>query len=241
MVRARNEENIIRESLESLKGLTIPYEIIVVLHLCTDSTEEIVKSIDNPNIQIFHYNEEVSRAGYECFVTEPESKHSIMTYYNFCKNKTSYPWIFKWDADMVAKPELIDFINSKTWEKKNINYIIGWENSTTSAYEPYLMGSLMSYGKHYFWEVPIFYEIEEQITLGPWIKHVSEFDNMKSYWKNKPWYETEDSDEARIVKERIQILNDKIGPEIQGMARANCKDCDYFYLKVKELEHELFK
>ena len=237
MMRVRDEENTIEQSIKSLQGLTIPHEIVVVLHLCTDRTEEIVKSIDNPNIKIFYYNEEVSRAGYECLATDISSKHSLMTYYNWCKEQTRYPWIFKWDGDMIAKQELIDFINSQTWEQRNINYLIGAVNSTSTSGEPYLMGTLLYYGKYMFWEVPVFSVIPQEVSLGALIDHCSELSHIKNYWNNKPWYELEDSDEAKLVKSRIKILNEQIGLETPGMARSCCNDCEYFFLKVKELNN----
>jgi glycosyltransferase involved in cell wall biosynthesis len=238
MVRVRDEEETIEKSIRSLSLVTVPHEIVIVLHLCTDRTEEIVKSINNPNIRILHYNEEISRAGYACLATDTSSKHSLMTYYNWCKDQTRYSWIFKWDADMVARSDLVDFINSNTWEKRNINYVIGCNNSTSVSTEPYLMGSLMYYSKHLFWEVPVYTCGSETKVLGTWLEHCSELTNLKSYWTIKPWYETEDSEEANIVKSRIQTLTREIGPEKPGMARCLCPDANEPYSKIMDRELE---
>jgi glycosyltransferase involved in cell wall biosynthesis len=235
MVRVRDEEQTIEKSLLSLSGITVPHEIVVVLHLCTDRTEEIVKSLSNPNIKICYYNEEVSRAGYEMLTTDSTSKHSLVTYYNWCKSQTKYHWTFKWDGDMIGKPELIHFINSKTWEQKNIVYIIGCNNSTALTAEPYLMGNLLRYTKSMFWELPLFTCKPEEIRLGDWIEHCSDLSQLKSYWNNKPWYETENSEEAKTVKIRIGYLNEKVGIEKPGMARSCCKDCEYFFYKIKDM------
>jgi glycosyltransferase involved in cell wall biosynthesis len=232
MVRVRDEEETIEKSIRSLNVVTVPHEIVVVLHLCTDRTEEIVKSINNPNIRILYYNEEISRAGYACLATDKSSKHSIMTYYDWCKSQTRYDWIFKWDADMIAKPELIDFINSHTWEQRSINYVIGCDNSTSVSREPYLMGGLMYYSKYMFWEVPVYTSDTKTEDLGTWIEHCSELTKLKNYWNIKPWYETEDSEEASIVKSRIQTLTQEIGPEKPGMARCMCSDAEEPYMKI---------
>jgi hypothetical protein len=137
---------------------------------------------------------------------------------------------------MIARPELIEFINSQTWEQRNINYVIGAINSNVTTAEPYLMGGLTGYGKYMFWEIPLFIPDVQQIRLGDWIEHCSEIAVVKKYWTNKPWYEEEDSDEARLVKSRVQILNEKVGVETPGMARSCCKDCEYFFFKIQEID-----
>ena len=239
MLRVRNEETTIEQSIRSLSGIRVPHEIVVVLHRCTDRTEEIVKSIDNPNIRIFYYDEEISRAGYECLATDVSSKHSLATYYTWCKHQTRYCWVFKWDADMVAKPELLEFLHSRTWEQRNEVYQIKTTHSTVSSSEPYLMGCLSHYGKHVFWEVPV-YTCSPRIIIveESFVTCLAESSLIKGYWRDEPWYTTEDSEEATLVRSRMHTLLTEIGEETPGMARNLSADSGPYWFKIMNRNFE---
>ena len=58
------------------------------------------------------------------------------------------------------------------------------------------------------------------------IIHSSELTELKDYWKEKPWYITEESEEANIVKARIQRLVEDFGVEPEGLARASNPECN---------------
>jgi glycosyltransferase involved in cell wall biosynthesis len=229
MVRVRNEEKTLEESIRSLFSIKIPHEIIIILHLCNDKSEEIAERLskENNNIKIFKYNNEVSRAGYELLATDADSTHSFVYYSNWCLNLTKYHWVFKWDADFISTSGLIDFLNENTWENKNIKYYISCINSTDKNTEPYLTCGLIKYTKYLFWEVGFYNWNITTITLKDniYIIHKSELTDLKEYWKETTWYETEDSDEARIVKDRIKKLVDEFGVEKQGMSRCCNKEC----------------
>jgi hypothetical protein len=239
LLRCRNEEATLQRSLDSLKALTIEHEIIVVLHRCTDRSADIVASAadDNPNIKIYTYDTEISRAGYQTLATDYGSPHSIMTYYNWCRAKATKPWIFKWDADFVASPALITFLNNGSWSKRStFRYIIHAKDETGNNYEPYLSCGLSGYGKFIFWEVPLYFPPIESTTLDSsiYIEHVSKLETVKSYWTaGKPWFETKESEEAATVRDRIARLTADFGPEPQGMARASNPACDPPYLRIK--------
>ena len=239
LLRCRNEEATLQRSLESLKPLTIEHEIIVVLHRCTDRSADIVAAAadTNPNIKIYTYDTEISRAGYQTLATDSGSGHSIMTYYNWCRSKATKPWAFKWDGDFVASPALIDFLNNGTWSNRStMRYIIHAKDETGKNYEPYLSCGLASYGKFIFWEVPLYSPPIESTTLDAsiCIEHVSKLDTVKSYWTaTKPWFETEQSEEAATVRGRYDRLVADFGPEPQGMARASNPECDSHYLRIK--------
>jgi len=223
MVRVRNEEKTLEQSIRSLFSIKIPHEIIIILHLCDDKSEEIAERLskENNNIKIYKYENKVSRAGYELLATDVDSIHSFVYYSNWCLNLRKYHWVFKWDADFISTPDLLDFLNNNTWEEKNINYHIYCINSTNKYIEPYLTSTLIKYTKYLFWEVG-FYKLDIiNIYLNDNISiiHASELTEMKEYWKEIPWYETEDSDEARIVNDRIKKLVDDFGMEKHGMAR----------------------
>ena len=158
VMRVRNEEDTLETAIRSLFSLTINYEIIIILHLCTDKSSEIAHNLqsENNNIKIYEYSIEISKAGYETLVTDKYSQHSLVVFYDWCFQKASYPWKFKMDADFLLSEKLISFINNNTWEERNEMYIITCEVDNFKNKEPYLMGNLLNYGKYYFWEVPCF-------------------------------------------------------------------------------------
>ena len=239
LIRCRNEEATLQQSLQSLRSLTIAHEILVILHLCTDRSAEIAatEAATNPHIKIYTYDTEISRAGYQTLATDYKSPHSIMTYYDWCRANAKSPWVFKWDADFVASPALTAYLNGREWtSEKTTNIIIHAKDETAKNWEPYLSCGLCGYGKYIFWEVPLFVPPITYITLEPdqYIEHVSKLSNIKGYWKTaKPWFETEVSEEAARVKERYDRLVAEFGPEPEGMARASNPECDSPFLRIK--------
>ena len=227
MIRARNEEATLEKCIRSLFALTIPYEIVVVLHLCTDRSKEIVEALqrENDKIHIYEFDVEVSKPGYETLATDVNSEHSFVRYSNWCLRKTTLPWVFRWDADFIANEKLIEFLNEKQWNSEYGQYYMEARNSMSSTRELYLICGMLEHRKYLFWEVPIFLTTGNTPPTAPapkdvYIDHASELSEVKSFWKRIPWYETEDSDEARTVKSRIERLTADFGPEPPAMARA---------------------
>jgi glycosyltransferase involved in cell wall biosynthesis len=235
IVRVRNEENNIEECIRSLFNLTIPHEINIILHCCTDNTESIVKKLseEKSNINIYKYDKKLSRAGYENLATDETSEHSFVKYSNYCFKTGKYFWLFKWDADFIASSGLIVFLNSKSWDYENTRYTIQYKMKSSVSAEIYLFCPFLHYTKHLFWEV-IVYNSSTNYVLDDncFIYHNSELDKVKSYWFDEPWYITEDSDEARVVKKRIEQLTQDFGKEPAGMARALNPECDNFYINI---------
>jgi len=239
IVRIRNEEDTLEKSIRSLFSLTIPHEIILILHRCTDRSLDIAKQLasKNLNIRYLTYDHEISRAGYETLATDIDSKHSFITYCNFCFSQAKLSWKFKWDADFIASPGLIQFLNSKEWVQENATYKIMAKNNQSANWEDYLIGSLRNYTKYIFWETPSYIlntnvQSNYRLDITQYIEHASELSNMKSYWKDQPWYIKEDSDEAREVKNRIELLERDFGKEPEGMARAQNKLSDPINLRL---------
>ena len=110
VVRARNEEATLPASLQSLQNFTFPHEVIVVLHRCNDRSLEIARSF--PNTKVFEFDRPISRAGFETLITPVTSPHSIMSYCEWAFSKGTHLWTFKWDADFIATPELVEFLGS---------------------------------------------------------------------------------------------------------------------------------
>jgi len=230
MVRIRNEEKTLEGSILSLFSLTIPYEINLILHRCTDKSQEIAHNLANANknIKIYTYDKELSRPGYENLATDAESDHSFVKYSNYCLSKSTYAWTFRWDADFIASYQLIQLLNMSNWKEENSLFKIYAINSTSKNCEAYLTSCLIGYSKYLFWEVSLYSVNHNIYSLDEhhYITHNSELTDIKSYWKEAPWYETEDSDEARQVKQRIQYLTEEFGKEPEGMARASNPVCD---------------
>lgn len=255
MVRVRNEQDTLRQSLESLiHHLTIPYQMVIILHLCTDDSENIVQQLkkqhEQVDLQIVDYPYEISKCGFENLCTDADSVHSVVYYYNWCLQKTRCAWKFKWDADFIASPDLISFLNSNRWhETQNIRYNIMCKNNTSSHKECYLSNCLDSYRKYIFWEIPFFrgsstlIELDENIH----ILHCSELKNCKSYWTSPPWFmknddemitEKEKSDREK-TKTRFLRLIQEMGREPVGMARAWNPECDAVQVKILQASERL--
>ena len=75
--------------------------------------------------------------------------------------------------------------------------------------------------------------IRRDLDRSIYIEHFSELSEIKSYWNELPWYETDTSDEARIVKERIASLTAEFGKEPTGMARSMNPACDIIMKKIE--------
>jgi glycosyltransferase involved in cell wall biosynthesis len=229
MVRVHNEEATIERSIRSLDVITIPHEIIVILHKCNDGSFEIVKRLkDNGrNISIFEYDYSVSRAGYETLCTDATSKHSLPSYLNWCLSKCGMKWKFKWDADFVMTYELSKFLELNLHQFSNTAFRINAVNSTSSNGELYLTDSIIGYSKYIFWEVPNFSPSSEvRIENDKHIIHDSEIKHMKQYWKEKPWFYFEDTIESNDIRGRYEKLVSEFGEEPNGLARASNPECN---------------
>jgi glycosyltransferase involved in cell wall biosynthesis len=238
IVKIRNEEAVLEQSIRSLSTIKVPHEIILILHRCTDRSRDISERLarENSHIRILTYEHAISRPGYENLATDSDSQHSLVRYYNWCLSQAQFPWKFKWDADFVATPPLVDFLNQHPWEECNMRLSIVAKNGSSENREYYFSCCIRGYHKHIMWEHPS-YENEDAIISrhldsSVYIDHVSELTELKSYWNEPPWFETEDSEEAKIVKERIQKLTDEFGPEPRGMARASNPECDPIFKAI---------
>jgi hypothetical protein len=238
IVKIRDEEDTLYESINSLSNLIIPHEIILILHLCTDKSYEIATKLksENSHVKILFYDKEISKAGYENLSTDVDSEHSLVTYYNWCIKQKKYIWVFKWDADFIASLSLIKFLNENTWKNRDINYLISCKNDEMNGKELYLMCTLIRYVKYIFWEVPMYRNNSKNISLDEniYIYHNSKLSKLKKYWSNPTWFETENSEEANIVKNRIIQLNNDFGSEPKGLARCCNPYCNSYVLKIKK-------
>jgi glycosyltransferase involved in cell wall biosynthesis len=247
VVRARNEEDHLGACLASLKDVTIPHEIVVILHLCTDRSKEIaLAAAETQPVRIIEYNRPVSRAGYEMLMTPASHESSLVQFYNFCFSQARYVWQFKWDADFFASPELVTFLNTEldVAETTPVTYRVPCclgDDKTTA--ERYLFNCLSGYGKYVFWEIPVFAPHQQRV-LSCCIKSLPP-STVKTYWDDKPWF----ADGVDTVMEiRYNNLVRVLGPEPKAMARTSnpeCQDIEYqAYLNelvFKEVDIYLYK
>jgi hypothetical protein len=238
LIRCRNEEATLEASIRSLATLTVPHEIVVILHRCTDRSRAISIAIAETTTQpvrIREYNEPVSRAGYETLATDATSSRSFITYCNWCQSQAAYKWVFKWDADFLMTAALATYINTETalWSQRHVRIRLGAQNSTHTEKGDYLCSSIQAYNKHVFWEVP-YHIVAKTIELeAPLvITHASDLGAIKSYWSETPWYLTEDTEEAAAVKQRLDRLIAEFGAPPQGLARSCNPDCGPFYSAI---------
>jgi hypothetical protein len=240
MLRIHNEEGTLEQSVRSLtEHLTIPYEIVMILHRCTDRSAEIATRLaeEFATIRIYTYTVQISRAGYETLATDASSSHSLPTYYNWCRTLCSMKWIFKWDADFVASPGLVGFLNNREWLASSQPECIRMTavNADMKNSEIYLSSCFLAYHKFWYWEIPMYMRGFKE-TIAPVdaeIHHLSLLANMKPYWRSPPWFATEDSEEARQVRERYERLVADYGPEPIGMARASDPACNSPFWAMK--------
>lgn len=245
IVRARNEARTLERCLRSLQGLRIPYEIILVLHRTTDSSRAIAETLiaEDMPIFVFRYDHELSRAGYETLVTDANSPHSMCTYSRWCFDKGMFPWKFRWDADFVASSALISKLNARDWRapKHTTRIRIPAVSSTSRNEECYLFAGAYEYRKYIFWEYTEF--LGEQTGYEHWpdveITHASELVDKKSYWLERPWFETEQSEEAWTVRTRYAALVSVCGTEPNAQARASNPESDPVFWRVQNAEKEL--
>jgi glycosyltransferase involved in cell wall biosynthesis len=236
VIRARNEEEHLPKALDSLKKLVVPYEIILILHRCTDKSKEIAEQriVEGMPIQIQEWNHPISRAGFENLATPGKHPYSLQTFYNKAFTLSNKIWIFKWDADFEATPELIQFINYKLDienQNNHIRYRIPCILGNKVNYEYYLSNCLLLYNKNTFWESPVWNadtkscDISEQIISVP-------VDTIKSYWDEPPWFLNGSDQDIEIAK-KWKFLNLIFGKEIKAGARASCRE-------MTSIEYEIY-
>ncbi len=239
IVRARNEEATLEACLRSLKGLTIPHEIIVVLHMTTDGSKDIVDTLTKEHMPVFvfRYNQPLSRAGYENLVTDMTSPHSMRTFSKWAFDKAIFPWKFRWDADFIASPELIAKLNSREWvpPTKTTRIRIPAVSSDARNEECYLFSGEYEYRKYIFWEYTEFLgDVEYEHWTDATIQHASALKDKKPYWTAEPWFFKHNSDEAATIRSRYDALVAICGSEPNAQARASNPESDPVFFKVQQ-------
>jgi glycosyltransferase involved in cell wall biosynthesis len=253
VVRAHNEEATLRESITSLFPITQPIEIVVILHRCTDGSKEIAmacqeKAPARHKVKIVEYEIPVSRAGLETLVTPTDSPHSFENFCNWSFSQASSAWRFKWDADFVATPGFVAWIDGRDWTLQDARALNVPHRSPDGVVgrEPYGHNCLRHFVKHDFWEVPMFPSdfVLEEVSDDAAFVHASRLSEVKAYWRNDPWFfncnvaETY-GDEAAELREAYGRLVKLVGPEPIGCARSNNPECDAYLERCRNAIHQV--
>ncbi len=239
-MRVHNEEKYIADALCSLESIRIPFEIVLVLHNCTDKTEEIAKTFTHLPLRIYHYHQSLSRAGFENLITPRDDPHSLASFYTWCFSKATMTFTCKWDGDFRASTNLVRFFNKKlALQAPPTCYKIPCRLSDTIVNEEYYLFNCLDesrlYNKSVFWEYPNFvqgtkYERipHEILSIPPTV--------LKPYWNKKPWFEVEHDTE---FQKRLITLQEIVGLEPVGSSRASNPECDAVFKRVRENEPRL--
>ncbi len=233
-MRAHNEEATLRESITSLFPIEKPIEVVVVLHRCTDGSKAIALACQSEaparhRVKIVEYDVPISRAGLETFVTPEGSPHSIMSYYDWAFSQASSMWRFKWDADFVATPGFIAWIDGRDWTIQDPIALNVPHRSPDGIVgrEPYAHNCLRHFVKANFWEVPMFpgnFVLEEVPDEAAFV-HASHIDTIKPYWREKPWFFASEEPEALRLRAAYERAVAIVGPEPIGVARSDNHEC----------------
>lgn len=111
MVRVCNEEEFLREAIRSI--VDIVDEIVLVDNASNDGTPEVVHALkaDYPGLmRTYEYPHAITRVGretWELSERDPDGRSPCLSssYYNFCLEQCTRPYVLKWDGDMVAVDE----------------------------------------------------------------------------------------------------------------------------------------
>jgi hypothetical protein len=243
IVRVRDEAGRLEAALTSLLGLTVPHDIVVICHLCTDDSRVVAEravAAGQP-VRVFTYDHEVSRAGYETLVTPHDHPASFVSFMNWCYAKAEYAWVFKWDADFVASSELLSFLNDTldVHEAKPVSYRIGAELAPGVVNsEKYLSNCVITFYKYVFWEVPSMAPNEERTTAARIYSIPPSV--LKEYWSLRPWFlaDTDNAVDAEI-RARYDAVVALCGKEPVGLARASNPECDVVWRTLMAHKTEL--
>ena len=131
MIRVKNGEEFLKESIESI--ISVCDEVVIINNRSTDKTSEVIKGLQrlySKKIKVYKYDHDVTKVGedsYDLYKIDPKSPKLTHNFYNWCLEKTSYPFILKWDDDMIATDELIKSIISFK-RSKYLQYNFGGVN-----------------------------------------------------------------------------------------------------------------
>jgi len=124
-IRTRNGEDFLEEAIES--HIQFLDELVVVYNRCTDDTEKILEKLMRKykRIKVFDYVPKVYPPGSKKHIElPPDSKNSLVNYYNFALTRTTKTVVAKLDDDHIGLSKGLEKVTKVIREK---NYEIGNE------------------------------------------------------------------------------------------------------------------
>ena len=216
MVRCRDAEATLERALTTLECLLrygVRYEIVVILHRCTDRSRHIAErymSVAPVSVRIFTYDHEVSRAGLETYVTDEDHASSFVTYSNWCLARTRAPFVFKWDSDFEMNDEVAKEIASTLEEDEGIPLTVHiptrFKDGQPAADEPWLSSALVKYVKNVFWEVPMYLPHRTIKLRNEFLHNDTPSDPPKNYWHAEPWFSKEREGQSNVFRRRFNMI-----------------------------------
>lgn len=242
LVRVHDGEEALEENVRSLVTmLTIGYEILLLLNLCTGTWRETALRLAEEGagrVRVFEYNHTLSRPGYELLATDSDSVHSPIAFLNWGLEKAQYKWIAKWDADFVMTPALAWKINKKgemgLWgEGERVVRLAAQGEDGAVEMGDYLSSCVDHFRKEVFWETAAFRFRAGALQVDVWddvfIRHISRVGRIKPYWFETGWFgggggeedgEVGAGDEAAVVRGRMLALERDFGMLPMGTGRS---------------------
>ncbi len=119
MVRVKDEEEFLYPAIESIVDYV--EEVVIVDNLSSDGSPAIIRSLqqEHPHeVRCYQYNHPLARRGQEHWQLASSDEGRVSprlssTYYNWCLERCSEPYILKWDGDMIATAAFHDAL--ETW------------------------------------------------------------------------------------------------------------------------------
>jgi hypothetical protein len=116
MVRVRNEEEFLFAAVSSIADQVS--EIVIVDNLSDDGTPDVIEELRRAfpgRVTAHSYPYAIRKVGREHWElasqqTAQPSPHLSSTYYNWVLQRCRYPFVLKWDGDMIALPHFSEMI-----------------------------------------------------------------------------------------------------------------------------------
>lgn len=109
MLRVRNEERFLRQAVLSIVDAVD--EIVLIDNRSTDGTPAIIADLAKlypGKIRALSYDHDVLPVGGKAYreemANDPASPRLTANFYNWCTQQCFYPYVIKWDGDMIALP-----------------------------------------------------------------------------------------------------------------------------------------
>ena len=249
MIRCHNAQETLGQAMETLTHLLrygLRYEVVVILHRCTDDSERIADSYAQSApvpVRVLTYDLQVSRGGLETYVTDDDHPCSFVHYSNWCLKQTRAPFVFKWDSDFemndaVAK-KVAQVVAENNGSPIQVTIPTKFKDGDRGAPEPWLSNAIVRYTKYVLWEVPEFPLNTSTIALSHWFLHNdSPKAEAKNYWRPDPWFANEVQGLGYVFRQRFESVQAMLGDRAlpRDVARSCSTNLDNgVYYRLKHL------